>query len=74
MVGHLTVSQYDETKEEAQNADGSGSGDDEDDIEAQIRKEVEGMKPNDKKPRRIHAIRTDIPCGWLTPQSDGWPS
>lgn len=39
-------------------ADGEGE-----DIEAQIRKEVDGLKPNTEKPRRFSAIRLEVPCG-----------
>ncbi|PYI10183.1 THUMP domain protein [Aspergillus sclerotiicarbonarius CBS 121057] len=35
---------------------------DDDDIEAQIRKEVEGLKPSASKSRPFHAIRMDLPC------------
>ncbi|KAE8353570.1 hypothetical protein BDV28DRAFT_132857 [Aspergillus coremiiformis] len=41
---------------------GGESSSDEDDIEAQIRKEVEGLKPGSAKPRQFQAIRLDIPC------------
>ncbi|BDD57008.1 hypothetical protein MAP00_002416 [Monascus purpureus] len=34
----------------------------EDDIEAQIKKEVEGLKPNAARPQRFRAIRMEIPC------------
>ncbi|OGM41395.1 THUMP domain protein [Aspergillus bombycis] len=42
---------------------GDSGSEDEDDIEAQIRKEVEGLKPSSAKPRQFQAIRLDIPCG-----------
>lgn len=46
--------------------DGGSGSEDEDDIEAQIRKEVEGLKPSSAKPRQFQAIRLDIPCGsWM---------
>lgn len=35
---------------------------DEQDIEAQIRKEVEGLKPGGEKRPRFRAIRLDVPC------------
>ena len=38
------------------------SDSDDDDIEAQIRKEVEGLKPSASKSRPFHAIRMDLPC------------
>ncbi|GAB1194647.1 hypothetical protein APSETT444_003893 [Aspergillus pseudonomiae] len=41
---------------------GDSSSEDEDDIEAQIRKEVEGLKPSSAKPRQFQPIRLDIPC------------
>ncbi|KAE8152708.1 hypothetical protein BDV25DRAFT_150645 [Aspergillus avenaceus] len=47
---------------EAGDQDGGTSSEDEDDIEAQIRKEVEGLKPGSAKPRQFQAIRLDIPC------------
>ncbi|GMG30072.1 unnamed protein product [Aspergillus oryzae var. brunneus] len=43
--------------------DGDSGSEDEDDIEAQIRKEVAGLKPSSAKPRQFQAIRLDIPCG-----------
>lgn len=51
-------------EENIDKADNDGDSDvDEDDIEAQIKKEVEGMKPGSKKSRQLQAIRMDIPCG-----------
>lgn len=54
-------------------APGDGGGDDdgesssnEDDIETQIRKEVEGLKPEAKKPRQFQGVMLDIPCGAST--------
>ncbi|PYH93277.1 hypothetical protein BO71DRAFT_399847 [Aspergillus ellipticus CBS 707.79] len=38
------------------------SDSDEDDIEAQIRKEVEGLKPSARKSRPFQAIKMDLPC------------
>ncbi|PKY08097.1 THUMP domain protein [Aspergillus campestris IBT 28561] len=53
----------------SQSVESSGQGEeddesdgDEDDIEAQIRKEVEGLKPGSGKPRLFQAIRLDTPC------------
>ncbi|GKZ73453.1 THUMP domain-containing protein 1 [Aspergillus niger] len=40
----------------------SDEEDDDDDIEAQIRREVEGLKPSASKSRPFHAIRMDLPC------------
>ncbi|KAB8200963.1 hypothetical protein BDV34DRAFT_216702 [Aspergillus parasiticus] len=54
-------SQSIETPDTGVQNDDSGS-EDEDDIEAQIRKEVEGLKPSSAKPRQFQAIRLDIPC------------
>jgi hypothetical protein len=45
-----------------------GSDDDEDDIEAQIKREIEGLKPGSAKPRQFQAIRMEMPCG-----SSLWP-
>lgn len=36
---------------------------DDGDIEAQIRKEIEGLKPSAAKPRSMQPIRFDMPCG-----------
>ncbi|KAF9891134.1 hypothetical protein FE257_005070 [Aspergillus nanangensis] len=48
---------------EPENGDSDGASSDEDgDIEAQIRKEVEAMKPGSKKTPQFQAIRTDMPC------------
>ncbi|EAL92475.1 THUMP domain protein [Aspergillus fumigatus Af293] len=46
------------------NAGGEDSGSDEDegDIEAQIRKEIESLKPRSAKPRQFQAIRMEMPC------------
>ncbi|KAH1964465.1 hypothetical protein KXW87_008794 [Aspergillus fumigatus] len=46
------------------NAGGEDSGSDEDegDIEAQIRKEIESLKPGSAKPRQFQAIRMEMPC------------
>lgn len=41
---------------------GEESSSEEDDIEAQIRKEVEGLKPGSAKAPQFQAIRLDIPC------------
>ncbi|RJE21713.1 THUMP domain protein [Aspergillus sclerotialis] len=41
---------------------GQESEEDEDDIEAQIRKEVEGLKPGKDKPRKFQSIKVDVPC------------
>lgn len=41
----------------------SGSDEDEGDIEAQIRKEIEGLKPGSAKQRQFQAIRMEMPCG-----------
>ncbi|KAF7596404.1 hypothetical protein BBP40_001711 [Aspergillus hancockii] len=41
---------------------GESNSDEEDDIEAQIRKEVEGLKPGSTIPQLFQAIRLDIPC------------
>jgi tRNA acetyltransferase TAN1 len=41
----------------------SGSDEDEGDIEAQIKKEIEGLKPGSAKPRQFQAIRMEMPCG-----------
>lgn len=53
----------------SQSVEESASGDDdgesssnEDDIEAQIKREVEGLKPGAKKPPKFQAIRMDVPC------------
>ncbi|KAF7114087.1 hypothetical protein CNMCM5793_007067 [Aspergillus hiratsukae] len=40
----------------------SGSDEDEDDIEAQIKREIEGLKPGSAKPRQFQAIRMEMPC------------
>ncbi|GAQ04361.1 uncharacterized protein C25H2.10c [Aspergillus lentulus] len=40
----------------------SGSDEDEGDIEAQIRKEIEGLKPGSAKQRQFQAIRMEMPC------------
>ncbi|KAG2017035.1 hypothetical protein GB937_005939 [Aspergillus fischeri] len=40
----------------------SGSDEDEGDIEAQIKKEIEGLKPGSAKPRQFQAIRMEMPC------------
>ncbi|KAI9929062.1 hypothetical protein MW887_001457 [Aspergillus wentii] len=53
-------SQSVESPNEAENAEESGS--DDDDIEAQIRKEVEGLKPSSAKSRPFQAIRMELPC------------
>lgn len=42
--------------------DGDKSDSDEDDIEAMIKKEVEGLKPSQAKSRPFQAIRMDLPC------------
>ncbi|EEA27451.1 THUMP domain protein [Talaromyces marneffei ATCC 18224] len=36
--------------------------DDDDDIEAQIRKEVEGLKPKSSKPRLFQKVTSNMPC------------
>ncbi|EYE94622.1 THUMP domain-containing protein [Aspergillus ruber CBS 135680] len=53
----------------SQSAEDTAGGDDdgesssnEDDIEAQIRREVEGLKPGKEKPRKFQAIRMEVPC------------
>lgn len=38
------------------------SDDDEEDIEAQIKKEVEGLKPKSAARPLIQAIKLDVPC------------
>lgn len=54
-------------------ADDDGDSDaNEDDIEAQIRKEVEGMKSDSKTPRKFQAIKLDIPCGLLLFSPSSW--
>lgn len=57
------IDQSVESPNEAENAEESGS--DDDDIEAQIRKEVEGLKPSSAKSRPFQAIRMELPCGSL---------
>lgn len=39
--------------------------DDDDDIEAQIRKEVEGLKPKSSKPRLFQKVTSNMPCSKL---------
>lgn len=44
---------------------------DEEDIEAQIKRELEGLAPDKKKTRPVQAMQLDIPCGaflqpWMT--------
>ncbi|RMJ23341.1 THUMP domain protein [Aspergillus sp. HF37] len=53
----------------SQSLEAAGSGEneqeaspDEDDIEAQIKREVEGLKPGSDKSRQFQAVRMDIPC------------
>lgn len=38
---------------------------DNDDIEAQIRKEVEGLKPRSTKPRLFQKVTSNLPCSKL---------
>lgn len=38
---------------------------DDDDIEAQIRKEVEGLKPRSTKPRLFQKVTSNLPCSKL---------
>lgn len=46
-----------------QNADNNEDDDDDnDDIEAQIRKEVEGLKPKSTKPRLFQKVTSNLPC------------
>ena len=43
--------------------DEAESGSEEDDIEAQIRKEIEGLKPStSKKSSLFEAVKFDLPC------------
>lgn len=57
---------YCQTREGADGENDQESDSDGGDIEAQIRKEVEGLKPGSEKPRQFHAIKMDIPCGMST--------
>lgn len=61
----LNVQHLDGPVEGEDNEDESESGDQ--DIEAQIQREVAGLKPSPEKPRRFQAIRMDIPCGLSRP-------
>ncbi|KUL90415.1 hypothetical protein ZTR_00117 [Talaromyces verruculosus] len=45
-----------------QNADNDDDDEEDDDIEAQIRKEVEGLKPKSSKPRLFQKITSNLPC------------
>lgn len=56
---------YQSVESASSNAGGEDSGSDEDegDIEAQIRKEIESLKPRSAKPRQFQAIRMEMPCG-----------
>lgn len=55
-----------QSAEETADGDDDGeSSSNEDDIEAQIRREVEGLKPGKGKPRKFQAIRMEVPCGML---------
>lgn len=53
--------------ETGEGEDGHESDAGEDDIEAQIRKEVEGLKPGSDKSRQFQAIRMNLPCGLSIP-------
>ena len=70
MLIHLTcvISQSVESSSSDSHGDklDSDEEDDDDDIEAQIRREVEGLKPSASKSRPFHAIRMDLPCRALT--------
>jgi tRNA acetyltransferase TAN1 len=53
-----------ETSEDGTNdANNSADEEEDEDIEAQIRKEVEGLKPGATKSPQFRAIRIDMPCG-----------
>jgi tRNA acetyltransferase TAN1 len=45
------------------NADNDDEEDD--DIEAQVRKEVEGLKPKSSKPRLFQKVTSNLPCSKL---------
>ncbi|KAK2809870.1 hypothetical protein FQN50_003511 [Emmonsiellopsis sp. PD_5] len=51
-----------------------GSASDDDDIEAQIKKEVEGMKPQKKSNKPFQAVKLDIPCRMLRPNQSHLPA
>lgn len=55
--------QHVESSGQGEGAEDNESDADEDDIETQIRKEVEGLKPGSGKSRLFQAIRLDTPCG-----------
>ena len=50
-----------------ENHEEPGAAEDEDeeekDIEVQIKREVEGLKPGGEKQPRFRAVRLDVPCG-----------
>lgn len=48
-----------------QNADNDDDDEEDDDIEAQIRKEVEGLKPKSSKPRLFQKVTSNLPCSKL---------
>lgn len=52
------------TSGNADNAE-ADDDDDDDDIEAQIRKEVEGLKPKSSEPRLFQKVTSNMPCSKL---------
>lgn len=47
---------------------------DDEDIEAQIRRELEGLQPSKEKPRRFQPVQLDMPCGMSAMMNPKAPS
>lgn len=52
-----------ESSQEPAKKETEDSDDDDGDIEAQIQRELEGLKPTKEKTRLVQGIQLEIPCG-----------
>ncbi|KAJ5239732.1 hypothetical protein N7468_004351 [Penicillium chermesinum] len=64
------LSQLIEGSEEPVKEDAGNSDSDDGDIEAQIQRELEGLKPAERKTRPVQGVQLEIPCGRPTDPVD----